>query len=92
MAIGSALERTRAPAASTASRLPRASDAARSLAAESQHENEDTGTPVAASGIHAGAGPHLAELLGDSRDRGAVAGFVRDRTIPPFKVLPANDS
>ena len=21
-----------------------------------------------------------------------VAGFVRDRTIPPFKVLPANDS
>ena len=34
----------------------------------------------------------LAELLGDWRVRGAMAGFVRDRTIPPFKVLPANDS
>jgi len=60
---------------------------------EFQHENEETGIRVAAvSRIHADAGPDLAELLGDSRARGAVAGFVRDRTIPPFKVLPANDS
>ena len=89
MAIGSARERTRPPAAATASRLPRASDAAGRF----QHENEETGIRVAAvSRIHADAGPDLAELLRDSRDRGAVARFVRDRTIPPFKVLPANDS
>src|SRR6516225_4666330 len=51
----------------------RASDAARR---RFQHENEDTWTRVTAiSGIHADAGPDLAELLGDSRVRGAGGGF-----------------
>jgi len=90
MAVGS--ERTRPPAAASASRLPRASDAPRFVSAEFQRERRHRVRVSAVSGIHADAGSDLAELLGDWRDRGAMAGFVRDRTIPPFKVLPANDS